>query len=298
MATQDNKPSRREFIIGMAAGTAGGLMASGDILAAAAAASSEYGILIDTTLCKYCKECIVACEEKHNGITGTHYIDVTLTHPLSEDPFALVPPDSVSPETMADDALAVPLLCIHCIDPPCVTACQSIALVKTPLGAVTLDQDKCIGCLACISVCPIEKCITYQSIPPKIYKCDMCYDRIVEGKTPSCVDACKKIHYDALIFGRFDEIYQEGKKRAEENGGILLYPEDSHSLILFDEEKFNEPMLAGLFGYSRNYSVQARAKATLTQMAHLAWLPIIGGLYFYLRGNGAGQSTGPEKKEG
>jgi hypothetical protein len=57
-------------------------------------------------------------------------------------------------------------------------------------------------------------------------------------------------------------------------------------------------MLAGLFGYSRNYSFQARTKATLTQMAHLAWLPIIGGLYFSLRGNGAGQSTGPEKEEG
>ena len=104
--------------------------------------------------------------------------------------------------------------------------------------------------------------------------------------------------YDALIFGRFDEIYQEGKRRAEEIGGVLLYPEDSHSLILFDEEKFNEPMLADMFGYSRNYSAQARTKATLTQLAHLGWLPILGGLFFYLRGNGNGKPTGPEKEEG
>jgi hypothetical protein len=79
---------------------------------------------------------------------------------------------------------------------------------------------------------------------------------------------------------------------------VLLYPEDSHSLILFDEEKFNEPLLADMFGYTRSYSAQSRAKATLTQLAHLGWLPIIGGLYFYLSGNGIGKSTGPDKEEG
>lgn len=295
MVSYNDKPSRREFIIGMAAGTAGSLLVSRNILAAVP--TSEHGILIDTTLCKYCKECIRACEEKHqDGTPGTHYIDVTLTHPLREDPYALVAPENMNPDDLAEDALPVPLFCIHCIDAPCVTACQSIALVKTPLGAVTLDQNKCIGCLACISVCPIEKCLHYQAFPPKMFKCDMCYDRIVEGNEPACVDACRKIRYDALIFGPFNEIYEEGKRRAEERGGVLLYPEDSHSLILFDEKKFNAPMLADMFGFTRSYSGQARTKANLTQWAHLGWLPIMGGLYFYLRGNG--KSTGPEKEEG
>jgi Fe-S-cluster-containing dehydrogenase component len=280
VAKQVDKRSRREALIGMATGAAGGLLASTSILAAPR--QSEYGLLIDTTLCKYCKECIKACEAKRgDGTPGTFYVDVELTYPRGKE----------------RGALAVPFLCLHCIDPPCVTVCQGGALQKTALGPVTLDDNKCIGCLSCLSVCPFERCIHYQSIPVKFFKCDMCYDRIAEGKPPACVDACEKARYDALIFGPFSEILQQGRQRAEEMGGILLYPEETNILLLFREEEFNEPLMAELFGFSRTYSHQAQAKATITQMAHLGWLPLVGGTYFYLRKKRSERLAHTEKEE-
>jgi hypothetical protein len=77
-----------------------------------------------------------------------------------------------------------------------------------------------------------------------------------------------------------------------------LYPERTHSLILFEEEKFNEPLMAELFGFSRSFSIQADAKATLSEIAHLGWLPIIGGAAFYLRKKRMERSPDGEDLEG
>jgi Fe-S-cluster-containing dehydrogenase component len=202
------------------------------------------------------------------------------------------------PQGTDGKALAVPLHCLHCIDPPCVPVCQGGALEKTALGPVTLDNNKCIGCLSCLSVCPFENCLHYQSYPVKFYKCDLCYDRIAEGLPPACVEACKRVYHDALSFGPFSEILQQGRQRVEEIGGVLLYPEKTHNLILFEDEAFNEPLMAELFGFSRAFSGQADAKATLSQIAHLGWLPIIGGAAVYLRKKRMERSSGGEKEEG
>lgn len=282
MARQDKKQSRRDFLIGLGVGTAAGVLASG--VRPAFAQQSEYGFLIDTTKCKYCKQCITACEEKQqNGLPGTYYTDVKLTYPRGED----------------GGALAVPLHCMHCIDPPCVPVCQGAALVKTSLGPVTLDENKCIGCLSCLSVCPFENCLHYQSLPVRIFKCDMCYDRIAEGEPPACVEACQKLHYDALSFGPFSDILGQGRQAAEEVGGVLLYPEKTANLILFREEEL--PLMAESFGFGRSYSIQADAKASITQISHYGWLPIVGGVAFYVdrwRKNRIERLARPEKKEG
>jgi Fe-S-cluster-containing dehydrogenase component len=283
MARRDQERSRREFLIeiGVAAGTASGILACRD--AAAARSQPEYGFLIDTTRCKYCKKCIDACEEKHrDGTPGTHYTDVKLAYPRDAD----------------GDAVAVPLHCMHCIDPPCVPVCQGGALEKSALGPVTLNDDKCIGCLSCLSVCPFENCLHYQSYPVKFYKCDLCYDRIAGGLAPACVDACKRVYYDALSFGPFGDILPQARQRAEKIGGVLLYPERTHSLILFEEEKFNEALMAELFGFSRSFSIQADAKAALSEIAHLGWLPIIGGAALYLRKKRMERSPDGEDLEG
>jgi len=273
--------SRRDFLVTAAAGTAAGTV--GLLASCSAPAEAQYGFLIDTTECKYCKKCITACEEIHdNGFPGTHYTDVRLTYPRGEE----------------SQALAVPLHCVHCTDPPCVPVCQGVALEKTPLGPVTLDDNKCIGCMSCVSVCPFENSLYYQSVPVRMFKCDMCYDLVVEGRPPACVDACRGAFYDALVFGPFGDILAEGRKRAETTGGVLLYPEKTSNLILFREEEF--PVMADLFGYSPSFSVQADAKATITEIAHYGWLPFIGGVAFYVdrwRKNRMERLGGPENKD-
>jgi Fe-S-cluster-containing dehydrogenase component len=54
----------------------------------------------------------------------------------------------------------------------------------------------------------------YHSANPKIEKCDMCYDRIIQGKIPACAEACPA---EALVFGTRRELIAEARKRIAEN---------------------------------------------------------------------------------
>ena len=48
-------------------------------------------------------------------------------------------------------------------------------------GIVSVNEDKCIGCMTCLAVCPIG-CIKQGNIA---YKCDLC-----QGEEPACVKNC------------------------------------------------------------------------------------------------------------
>ena len=75
--------------------------------------------------------------------------------------------------------------CRHCNDSSCVVACLS--------GAMHIDDEKCIGCLTCIMVCPfgaIKKDPNRQKV---VAKCDLCQGLDV----PACVANCPN---EALTF--------------------------------------------------------------------------------------------------
>ena len=227
----------------------------------------EYGILVDTTRCTCCNKCIDACEMKHRGVNpGTFYTDVTLTYPRGKE----------------NRALPVPSRCMHCNDSPCVTVCQGKALSKQPEGPITWEEDKCIGCLSCVSVCPFDKSLHYASSKAKVFKCDMCYDLISEGNKPLCVEICEEYGHYALSFGLFDEMLDKGMQRAEEVDGVLLYPEATHTLMLFKDEEFNRSLMQNIFGFGDVYPSQARVKADITKYVRLGWIPVVGGLVFYV----------------
>ena len=77
-------------------------------------------------------------------------------------------------------------ICRHCDDPPCIDACMTGSLKKNPQsGIVFNDFQTCVGCWACIMVCPYgaiaadyEKGIAVQ--------CNQCH----EEKQPLCVQVC------------------------------------------------------------------------------------------------------------
>lgn len=79
--------------------------------------------------------------------------------------------------------------CYHCEDPFCVPICPTKAMVKRDDGIVYIDQDKCIGCMACAGACPWN---IPQMNPEtgKAVKCDYCMDRIDVGLRPACVTKC------------------------------------------------------------------------------------------------------------
>lgn len=85
------------------------------------------------------------------------------------------------------------LRCQHCDEPPCVYACLTGALSKNPVsGAVTVDENKCVGCWTCALVCPYGA-VVQDTNNGKMVKCDLCLDEDV----PVCVANCPN---EALVY--------------------------------------------------------------------------------------------------
>ncbi|NPA94556.1 MAG: 4Fe-4S dicluster domain-containing protein [Thermodesulfobacteria bacterium] len=79
--------------------------------------------------------------------------------------------------------------CYHCEDPYCVPICPTGAMKKREDGIVYIEQDKCIGCMACAGACPWN----IPQVNPstgKAVKCDYCMDRVDQGLKPACVTKC------------------------------------------------------------------------------------------------------------
>ena len=83
--------------------------------------------------------------------------------------------------------------CRHCKDPICIKSCISGALSRDESGAVTVDKNKCIGCLTCVLVCPYG-CIR-ESDGGIVQKCELCLRNTV-GE-PACVKGCPNC---AIVF--------------------------------------------------------------------------------------------------
>jgi molybdopterin-containing oxidoreductase family iron-sulfur binding subunit len=136
-------------------------------------------------------------------------------------PFSGVFPEhsSLHPATKITDNPAV-ALCNHCEHPPCVRACPTQATFKSPkTGIVAMDFHRCIGCRFCMAACPYgARSFNWQDPRPYIKKynknfptrmkgvvekCNFCYERLVLGKEPACVDACKGT--GAITFGDIND---------------------------------------------------------------------------------------------
>lgn len=79
--------------------------------------------------------------------------------------------------------------CYHCDNPLCVPACPTSAMVKRADGIVYVDQEKCIGCMACAGACPWD-IPQFNPDTGKAVKCDYCIERIDRGLQPACVTKC------------------------------------------------------------------------------------------------------------
>jgi formate dehydrogenase iron-sulfur subunit len=104
-------------------------------------------------------------------------------------------------------------LCMHCLEPTCVSVCPVGALVKTPQGAVTYNAAKCIGCRYCIMACPFNvPKYQWDRAIPIVGKCVMCADRVSAGKPTACAEICPT---GATLFGERDDLIREAQSRIE-----------------------------------------------------------------------------------
>lgn len=107
--------------------------------------------------------------------------------------------------------------CFHCDPAWCVQSCPTGAMTKRPQDGIVHVQDKlCIGCRSCIKACPWGGPVM-NTATGKVFKCDLCKDRLDQGLKPACVTGCTAHALDFLETANvsFD------KKEAKALGNLL-----------------------------------------------------------------------------
>jgi len=173
------------------------------------------GVLYDSTRCVGCQECERACAKAHDLPEPQDEVKVGILRKTNETQRCVVNNYNTS-----KGEVFVRNQCMHCNEPACAAACLTQAMYKTKEGPVIWRGDKCMGCRYCMVSCPFDvPKFEYHSANPKIQKCDMCYDRIIKGEKPSCVEACPG---EAIVFGTRRELIAEARKRMAENPGTYV----------------------------------------------------------------------------
>lgn len=69
----------------------------------------------------------------------------------------------------------------------------------------------CVGCLSCVYACPfgVMEAELSKHLSPN---CDLCQDRVGQGKEPRCVASCVS---GALRFVPLSEVYGEDKRELQ-----------------------------------------------------------------------------------
>jgi Fe-S-cluster-containing dehydrogenase component len=235
----------------VASGIVGGAIATGFTgTAEASGTGGPVGTMIDLTRCDGCagresQACVSACRTEHAADFPEPIDDIGdywpqkkredwsdkrgLTSRLTPYSWTFVQKVAVEHDGGTHE-LSVARRCMHCDNPPCAKICPFSAQEKTPEGPVVIDPDLCFGGAKCRDVCPWgipsrqAGVGLYLKLAPKLagggvmYKCDLCHDRVVEGREPACVEACPQ---GAIVFGQKDEMLARAKTRAQEIDGYI-----------------------------------------------------------------------------
>ncbi len=188
----------------------------------------RYGMVIDLSRCVGCHACAMACKAEHGTPPGDWWSKV-LTVETGKYPSARL--------------TYVPVLCMHCDNPPCVDVCPTGASYKRPDGIVVVNYDACMGCRYCEAACPYDARNFLDSIKPYyagqaftpyeqlmyaqhqvgvVEKCDFCLERFNKGQVPACVEACPGY---ARFFGDLNDPNSEVATLIAERHAYQLKPE-------------------------------------------------------------------------
>jgi formate dehydrogenase iron-sulfur subunit len=201
-----------------------------------AAAGSGYdrppprvGFFTDTSVCIGCKACEVACKEWNHvpedglNFTGFSYDN---TAGLSADTWRHVAfieqrkplASQVTGRELQDGDVAESVrwlmssdVCKHCTEAACLDVCPTGSLFRTEFGTVVVQEDICNGCGYCVPACPYGV-IDQRRGDGRVWKCTLCYDRLLGGAEPACAKACPT---DSIQFGTLDELRERAAGRLE-----------------------------------------------------------------------------------
>jgi Fe-S-cluster-containing hydrogenase component 2 len=125
-------------------------------------------LLVDPEKCTGCRLCEMACSMLHHGILSPHRARLRVLR-------------------FDNGRRNVPVVCQACEDAPCIKTCPMNARRRSAHQAVITDEERCIGCRACIYICPFGAPVVNPD-DGKTLTCDLCAD---DGGRPWCVNACR-----------------------------------------------------------------------------------------------------------
>ncbi len=206
------------------------------------------GFFTDTSVCIGCKACEVACKQWNNlpddgyVLTGMSYdnsVDLgstTWRHVAfveASEPVDLGMPGLDAPGRDADRQAETLIgtaaqesesghgalrwlmssdVCKHCTHAGCLDVCPTGSLFRTEFGTVVVQPDICNGCGYCVSACPYGV-IDLDQDDGRVGKCTLCYDRLKDGQTPACAQACPT---ESIQFGEVEELRERADRRVAE----------------------------------------------------------------------------------
>ena len=151
-------------------------------------------LVVNKDLCTGCQRCEINCTLVNDGVVSAHLSRVKLTRNLK----------SRAGQGMLEDGwIYYPETCRQCEDPWCGNACPQEAIYADDRGVKIVDEEKCIGCGACVQACPW----TMPTVNPETNKASKC---ILCG---ACAAGCPT---SALTIVTWDEVTQAAQTRRKQ----------------------------------------------------------------------------------
>jgi anaerobic dimethyl sulfoxide reductase subunit B (iron-sulfur subunit) len=159
--------------------------------------AKQYGFLVNTDRCVQCHACEVACKAWHGVEPGIRWRRVV---------------DTWSGQFPAVTNQTISYSCMHCLKPACVDICPERAISKRAEdGIVVVDPSKCKGCRSCAAACPFH--IPEYGKTGRMQKCNLCLERLEQGKQPLCVATCPG---EALRSGTMETLIEISSAKSAE----------------------------------------------------------------------------------
>ena len=154
----------------------------------------QFRFHFDMSKCIGCKCCVVACNEQNGNPADINWRRV------GEIEGGWYPNTQRSHLSMG---------CNHCVEPTCLAGCPVDAFTKDPITGVVLHSaNACIGCQYCTWNCSYGV-PQYNAERGVVGKCDMCHNRLAEGREPACATACPEgaIRIEIVNISEWKQIY-------------------------------------------------------------------------------------------
>jgi len=147
---------------------------------------SEPVLVIDFDKCTGCRACEIACSLANCGEANPEKSRIRI---VKVNEIAKIIP--------------VPVVCMHCENPPCETVCPMSAIFTDPsTKSRRINEEKCIGCSACVYACPFGAIVVDRSTG-YAFTCNLC------NSDPVCVKFCPT---EALRYINSDEVSMRLKR--------------------------------------------------------------------------------------